>query len=98
MVRDGGEQVVHAAPDSLNESKKRAWGIVVPLSRSLLRFGASHLFVGHWDKSVFGKLPHYTEVRPHVQLAAHQHHFGTRTELLRLPLPLHKKQQNFYNG
>lgn len=44
--------------------------------------------MGHGNESVFGQLPHHVEVRPHVHLAAHQHHFGTGTELLRLPLPL----------
>lgn len=47
-----------------------------------------HLFVGDGDESVLGELPHHVQVRPHVQLAADQHHFGTGTELLRLTLPL----------
>lgn len=68
-------------------------------SRILLSFGASHLFVGHGDESVFGQLPHYVEVRPHVHLAAHQHHFGTGTELLRLALPLcRKRRRSFRTG
>lgn len=60
----------------------------MPLSKGLLRVRAPHLFVGHWDQPVLSQLPHHAEVRPHVQLAAHQHHFGAGTELLRLPLPL----------
>lgn len=72
--------------------------IVVPLSKGLLRVRAPHLFVGHRDQPVLGQLPHHAEVRPHVQLAAHQHHFGARTELLRLPLPLWRsKHEHFYN-
>lgn len=47
-----------------------------------------HLFVGDRNESVFGELSQDVEVRPHVQLAADQHHFGIRTELLRLTLPL----------
>lgn len=44
--------------------------------------------MGDGDESVLGELPHHVQVRPHVQLAADQHHFGTGTELLRLTLPL----------
>ena len=44
--------------------------------------------MGDRNESVFGKLSHDVEVRPHVQLAPDQHHFGTGTEFLRLPLPL----------
>lgn len=47
-----------------------------------------HLFMGDGNESVFGELSHDVEIRPHVQLAADQHHFGIGTELLRLPLPL----------
>lgn len=63
----------------------------MPLSKGLLRVRAPHLFVGHWDQPVLGQLPHHAEVRPHVQLATHQHHFGAGTELLRLPLPLEEQ-------
>lgn len=47
-----------------------------------------HLFVGDRNESVFGQLSHDVEVRPHVQLAADQHHFGIEAELLGLTLPL----------
>lgn len=40
------------------------------------------------DEPVLGQLPHDVQVRPHVQLAAHQHHLGVGTELLGLTLPL----------
>lgn len=48
----------------------------------------AHLFMGDRNESVFGQFSHDVEVRPHVQLAANQHHFGTGTELLCLTLPL----------
>lgn len=57
----------------------------------------AHLFVGARNESVFGKLSHDVEVRPQVQLAADQHHFGTGTELLRLPLPLRVHGQKHKN-
>lgn len=44
--------------------------------------------MGDGKESVLGELSHDVEVRPHVQLAADQHHFGIGTELLRLTLPL----------
>lgn len=37
---------------------------------------------------MLGQLPHDVQVRPHVQLAADQHHLGVGTELLGLTLPL----------
>lgn len=48
----------------------------------------AHLLMGHRDKSVLGQLPHYGQVGPHIQLTAHQDHFGVGAELLRLTLPL----------
>lgn len=47
-----------------------------------------HLFVCDRDESVSRKFSHDVEVRPQVQLAAHQHHLGIGTELLRFSLPL----------
>lgn len=44
--------------------------------------------MGDGDESVLGQLPHDVQVRPHVQLAADQHHLGVGTELLGLTLPL----------
>lgn len=44
--------------------------------------------MGNRDEPVLGQLPHDVQVRPHVQLAAHQHHLGVGTELLGLTLPL----------
>lgn len=52
----------------------------------------SHLLVGDGDEALLGELPQGADVRPHVQLAAHQHHFGVGTELLRLALPLWRHQ------
>lgn len=46
------------------------------------------LFMSDGDESELGQLSQDIEVRPHVQLAAHQNHLGIGTELLRLPLPL----------
>lgn len=80
--------MVGAAPASLDQPQEGVGDADVLLSGILLSFCASHLFVGHGNESVFGQLPQYVEVRPHVHLAAHKHHFGTGTELLRLPLPL----------
>lgn len=57
------------------------------LSESAARCSA-HLFVGDGEESVLGQLPHHVQVRPHVQLAADQHHLGVGTELLGLTLPL----------
>lgn len=54
----------------------------------MLRFLAAHLLVGDGDEALLGELPQGVDVRPHVQLAAHQDHFGVGAELLRLPLPL----------
>ena len=48
----------------------------------------SHLLVGDGDEALLGELPQGADVCPHVQLAAHQHHFGVGTKLLRLSLPL----------
>lgn len=50
----------------IKQIKRTRGGIVVPLSKALLRVRASHLFVGHWDQPVLGQLPHHAEVRPHV--------------------------------
>lgn len=47
-----------------------------------------HLFVGDRNEPVFGQLSQDVEVRPHVQFAANQHHFGIRAELLSFSLPL----------
>lgn len=49
---------------------------------------SSHLLVGDRDEALLGELPQGADVCPHVQLAAHQHHFGVGTKLLRLSLPL----------
>lgn len=49
---------------------------------------SAHLLVGYRDEPVLGQLPHDVQVRPHVQLAADQHHLGVGTELLGLTLPL----------
>ena len=48
----------------------------------------SHLLVSDRDESEFGQFSQHVEVRPHVQLAAHQNHLGIGTELLGLSLPL----------
>lgn len=48
----------------------------------------SHLLVGDRDEALLGQLPQGVDICPHVQLTAHQHHFGVGTKLLRLPLPL----------
>lgn len=85
--------MVRADPASLDRPKE---GADVLFSRILLRVCASHLFVGHRNDSVFGQLPHHVEVRPQVHLAAHQDHFGTGTELLRLPLPLCEKSMRSF--
>lgn len=44
--------------------------------------------MGDGDEPLLGQFPQGVDVRPHVQLAADQHHFGVGTELLCLPLPL----------
>lgn len=59
-----------------------------PCSGCLLNTCASHLLVGNRNKTLFGEFPQGVYVRSHVQLAAHQHHFGVGTELLSLALPL----------
>lgn len=55
-------------------------------------FSAAHLLVGDGDEPLLGQFPQGAHVRPHVQLAAHKHHFGVGAELLRLALPLHKQE------
>ena len=52
----------------------------------------SHLLVGDRDEALFGEFPQGADVCPHVQLTAHQHHFGIGTKLLRLSLPLWKHE------
>lgn len=46
--------------------------------------------MGNGDEPLFGEFPQGVYVGPHVQLTAHQHHFGVGTELLSLSLPLWK--------
>lgn len=53
----------------------------------------SHLLVGDGDETLFGEFPQRVDICPHVQLTAHQHHFGVGTKLLRLPLPLWKHEK-----
>lgn len=50
--------------------------------------------MGDRDEPLLGQFSQRAHVRPHVQLAAHQHHFGVGAELLRLALPLHKEGGN----
>lgn len=53
----------------------------------------THLLVRDGDEALLGKLPQRVQVRPHVQLAAHQHDLGVGAELLGLPLPLQRRQE-----
>lgn len=62
------------------------------LSAVLVFFSAAHLLVSDGDEPLLGQLPQCPHVRPHVQLAAHQHHLGVGAELLRLALPLQKQE------
>lgn len=55
-----------------------------------------HLLMCDRNESVFGKLSHDVEVRPHVQLAADKHHFGIGAELLCFTLPLCIRETNTY--
>lgn len=50
--------------------------------------------MGNGDETLFGEFPQGVYVRPHVQLTAHQHHFGVGTELLSLSLPLWKHENS----
>lgn len=45
------------------------------------------------DEALLGELPQRVQVRPHVQLAAHQHDLRVGAELLSLPLPLRRGQE-----
>lgn len=47
-----------------------------------------YLLMSDRDEALLGEFPQRVDVCPHVQLAAHQHHFGVGTKLLRLTLPL----------
>lgn len=49
--------------------------------------------MGDGDETLFGEFPQRVDICPHVQLTAHQHHFGVGTKLLRLPLPLWKHEK-----
>lgn len=50
--------------------------------------------MGNGDETLLGEFPQGVYVRPHVQLTAHQHHFGVGTELLSLSLPLWKHENS----
>lgn len=50
--------------------------------------------MGDGDESLLGQFPQCAHVGPHVQLAAHQNHFGVGAELLRLTLPLQEREGN----
>lgn len=68
----------------------------VPSTRRALRgwvAAETHLLVRDGDEALLGKLPQRVQVRPHVQLAAHQHDLGVGAELLSLPLPLQWRQE-----